>query len=100
MVSNDRKKKGVERGAKRKSYQYPPCSEVDALSGVNDESNAKEGEEDGIGRIRGGHSHRRSSSRGILDRGALSLAGNEDVRGMRKNCSIFKSYLKGRRRLL
>ena len=38
------KKKRVERGAKRKSYQYPPCSEVDALSGVNDESNAKEGE--------------------------------------------------------
>lgn len=37
--------------SKRKSYQYPPCSEVYALSGVNDESKAKQGEEDSIGRI-------------------------------------------------
>lgn len=37
--------------AKRKSYQYTPCSEVHALSCVNYESQAKEGEEDGIGRI-------------------------------------------------
>lgn len=84
--------------AKRKSYQYPPCSEVDALSGVKNESKAKEGEEDGIGRIGRGIAIERARHGAFFwDAVTLSLARDEDVRGMRNHCGIFESCVKGRR---
>lgn len=81
--------------SKRKSYQYPPCSEVYALSGMNDESKAKQGEEDSIGRIWGSIAIEGARHGAFFwDAGALSLAGDEDVRGMRKHCGIFKELAK------